>query len=130
MTEKNPILKHIFEYANERFGDTPEYLWNKFPDYAVLRNKNNSKWYAVIMNIPKNRLNIKEDGNADIIDVKCSPLIIGTLLDKEGFFPAYHMNKENWITIILDGTVSENEIYSLIDVSYEITKNKKQVKYK
>ena len=47
--------------------------------------------------------------------------LIGSLRLKEGFFPAYHMNKEKWITIFLDGTVPKNEICDLLDLSYDLT---------
>jgi predicted DNA-binding protein (MmcQ/YjbR family) len=40
---------------------------------------------------------------------------------KAGFLPAYHMNKEHWLTVLLDNTVPEKEIYELIDDSYELT---------
>ena len=57
----------------------------------------------------------------DIINVKCPPEIIGDLRLNEEYFKAYHMNKEHWLTIILDGTVSMKEIKNLIDISYELT---------
>jgi len=125
MKSENKYLENIFKYAKENFDSEPEYLWNKFPDYAVLRHKSNLKWYAVIMNVPENKLHIGGKKNIDIIDVKCDPLIIGSLLNEKGFLPAYHMNKEKWITIVLDGSVSDDEIYHLLDMSYELTKNKK-----
>jgi len=125
MKSENVHLKNVFKYARENFGSEPEYLWNKFPDYAVLRHKSNSKWYAVIMNVSKNKLNIDSKENIDIIDVKCDSLIIGSLLNEKGFFPAYHMNKEKWITVALDGSVPDDEIYHLLNMSYELTKNKK-----
>ena len=44
--------------------------------------------------------------------------MIGSLLDEEGFFPAYHMNKNNWITIVLNDSVPDEKIYSLLELSY------------
>lgn len=49
-------------------------------------------------------------------------MMIGSLRMKEGFFPAYHMNKENWISILLDGTVSADEIEPLLELSYQLTR--------
>jgi len=34
--------------------------------------------------------------------------------------PGYHMNKNHWNTIILDGTVPDKEIFSWIDHSYDL----------
>ena len=73
------------------------------------------------MNIPKSKLGLSSNLEVDIINVKCPPEIIGNLRLNEGYFKAYHMNKEHWVTIILDGTVSMKEIKNLIDISYELT---------
>lgn len=47
--------------------------------------------------------------------------MLGSLLEEKGFYPAYHMNKEHWITIFLDGSVDDEKILSLIDISYDLT---------
>lgn len=43
----------VIDYIKEKYSDEPEYLWEKFPDNAVFRNKNNQKWYAAILTVPK-----------------------------------------------------------------------------
>lgn len=58
---------------------------------------------------------------AQIFDLKCAPLMIGSLLDGERFFPGYHMNKEHWITVLPDGSVPAAEIFPLIDLNYVLT---------
>lgn len=115
----------IFQYAGEYFGTEPEYLWSKYPDYAVLRRKDNSKWYAVVMNISKSKLGLPEIDVVDVINVKCDPLMMDLYFQQYGFFPAYHMNKSHWISIILDGSVSDEDIFNLLNVSYEMTGRKK-----
>ena len=47
--------------------------------------------------------------------------MIGNLRQSAGYLPAYHMNKDSWITIVLDGTVPMKEICDLIDQSYFLT---------
>lgn len=115
----------IFQYAKEKFGTNPEYLWLKFPRYAVLRNLNNSKWYAIVMDVKRQNLGLNGDGYVDILNVKCGHIMIGSLLNSKGYLPAYHMNKSNWITILLDNSIPKDEIFSLIDLSYEMTQKKK-----
>ncbi len=110
----------IFEYVKEEYNTIPEYLWDKYPLYAVLKHSNN-KWYGIIMNISKEKLGLEGKEEIDIMDVKCHPEMIGGLRLKKGFLPAYHMNKEHWITIILDGSVESEKIKELIDLSYEST---------
>lgn len=116
--ETNKVLK----YVKEKYGTEPEFLWAKFPGNAVLRHKNTLKWYGVLLNIPKQKLGLVDDGNVDILDLKCEPILIGSLIDGKRYFPGYHMNKEHWITILLDGSVLSDEIFSLIDLSYTVTK--------
>lgn len=38
--------------------------------------------------------------------------------------PAYHLNKEHWNSIILDGTVPVEDIQRMIGESYELTRGK------
>ncbi len=118
----------IFDWVRDEFGTEPEYLWNKYPDYAVLRNRGNNKWYGIIMNIPKNKLGLQGEEIVDVLDVKCDKLLIGSLIGQEGFLPAYHMNKAGWISILLDGTVSDEEIKRFLFMSYEMVKPKKKAK--
>lgn len=115
------LREEIFEYVKENFGSEPEYLWKKAPNYAVLRNRKNNKWYAIIMDISKEKLGAIGDEKIDIINIKCDPLLIGSLLKQQGFYKAYHMNKEHWITIdISDESISREEILDLINLSYDI----------
>ena len=108
----------------EKYQSVPEFLWQKYPGYAIFRNKENNKWYAAIMNILKEKL---DEGSyeVEIIDVKLTPEKIQSLLTRKGFYEAYHMNKKSWITILLDDTISDGEIMSYVEESYELTKKKK-----
>ena len=109
----------IYEYVKKRYGTVPEYLWKESPESAVLRHKN-GKWYALIMNIEKSRLGMEGNERIDIIDVKCNPDMVGLLTQTFGFLPGYHMNKKNWITMLLDGSVSEAKILDFLDMSYDL----------
>lgn len=111
----------LFRYARENFNAEPEYLWSKLPDYAVLRHHNGDKWFGIVMNVEGSKLGLKTDDKVDVLDVKVRPEFIGSLRQKEGFLPAYHMNKEHWVSVILSGPLSENEIYELLDDSHKLT---------
>lgn len=114
----------IYEFAAEQYGTEPEYLWMKFPDYAVLRHAENRKWYAIIMDVQRKKLGLSGDGFVDIMDIKCDPATAWSLLSEKGILPAYHMNKRNWITVLLDGTVEKDLLFSLLEMSFDITKNR------
>lgn len=115
----------ILQYAKERYGTEPEYLWAKFPNYAVLRQRELGKWYAVIMDVPGKKLGLDTAAHVDILDIKCDPLLIGSLRESRGFLPAYHMNKDKWIALLLDGSVPQDQVLKLLDLSYDITKKGK-----
>ena len=112
--------KELFEWAKETYGTEPDYPWNDWN--CVLRHKHNNKWYALIMEIEETKLGINSDKIVDVLNVKCDPLLIGSLRMREGFYPAYHMNKDKWISVLMDGTVPANEIMELIELSYSLTK--------
>lgn len=113
----------IFAYVQKQYGTVPEYLWVKSPDSAVLRHQN-GKWYAVFMQVKRSVLGLEGDGLEDIMDVKCDLELIGMLTQTSGFFPGYHMNKQHWITILLDGSVSEAKILDFLDRSYDLVEGR------
>lgn len=111
----------IFEFSEKNFDSKPEYLWRKSPDTAVLRNNKNKKWYAIVMKVAKKKLGIDEVGNTQVLNLKLDPIMISSLINKEGFYPAYHMNKEHWVSIDLNSKkLIDNEVLSLIRLSFEI----------
>lgn len=116
--------EEIFEYVKKQYGTVPEYLWSSSPDSAVLRHKN-GKWYAVIMNVKRPILGLDGDDTVDILDVKCDPEMTSMLIRSYGFLPGYHMNKKNWLTILLDGSVEESKILDFLDMSYDLIDGRK-----
>ncbi len=112
----------LIEYALERFGAEPEYLWKKYPRYFVLRRPDNGKWFAVAMDVPRDRLGLEGSGSADIVNVKCGPILLGSYLGRIGFLPAYRMSKTNWLSIRLDGAAADEDIAALLDISYNQAK--------
>lgn len=117
--------QELFVWVKKEYGTTPEYQWAKFPNYAVLRN-NDNKWYAVIMDVPKNKFGIDSDEVVDVLDVKADTFLIDMLVGQPGYYRAYHMNKNQWISIFLDGFVPDETIKNLIAESYEKTSKKKR----
>lgn len=115
----------IFEYVKKQYGTIPEYLWHESPDSAVLRHEN-GKWYAIFMNVEREKLGLSGDGMVDIMDVKCEPDMISMMTQINGFLPGYHMNKRNWLTILLDGTVQEAKILDFLDMSYDLIEHRKK----
>ena len=69
------------------------------------------------MNININKIVANSNKNEFIIVLRSNK-------DKDiiNIFPGYHMNKKNWITIILDDSLKDEEVFELIKESYELTK--------
>ena len=80
MTDFPTYRSQVLDYVQDNYGTVPEYPWERTPDAAVLRQKGNAKWYGLIMRIPAQKLGIPTDAMTDILNVKCSPLEIGSLL--------------------------------------------------
>ena len=71
------------------------------------------------MTVPRKTLKISDDGTVDIINIKTDNAEF--LRGVPGILPASHMNKVNWVSVLLDGTVSIKNVQKLIDMSFNIT---------
>lgn len=99
-----------------------DHPFSKFPEYEVLRHTSNRKWFGLIMSIEKTKLHLPGPGTVEIIDIKIDPELLSILKNGSGYFFAYHMNKKHWLTVLLDGTVAENQVINLVKDSYFLTK--------
>ena len=111
--------ERIAQYIQDRYAVEPEYLWTRYPNYAVFRQPASRKWFATIMDVARKSLDLDGDGTADVMDLKCGPVLVGSLLAQDGFRPAYHMSKSSWISALLDETLPDEDIYPLLELSYD-----------
>lgn len=121
---KSKQAKEVILYVKEKYNDDLEYLWEKFPENAIWRNKTNNKWYGAVLVISERKLEIPSDKMVEIIDLRYQKDKIEELIDYNKIFPGYYMNKKSWITIKLDGSLELEEIFKLIDNSYNISLKK------
>ncbi len=121
--QANRITNQIIQ----RYHDVPEFLWEKSPEHGVFRNPLHGKWYALIMRISLNKIDCNEgEKDVEILNLKLDEEEIPKLLKRKGFYPAYHMNKKSWITILLDHTVADEEIMNYIVKSHQFTEQAKE----
>ena len=73
------------------------------------------------MNVDGSKVSLEKKKEYEIIDVRCDKKMIDALKDEKGFHEAYHMNKDRWITILLDGSAEREDITFLLDMSYRMT---------
>lgn len=111
--------KLLLDYVKEKYGTIPEEPWED-NNHATIKTSNSKKWYGIFMSIPYKTLGLEKSGKIDVLNVKLNPDLIESLIDKKHFFPAYHMNKKYWITILLDSDTDLNLVKSLIDESFKL----------
>jgi len=111
----------IFKHVNETYDAILDYPFKKFPNYVALRHMSNGKWYGLMMNIPPNKIELSGEGEIDILNLKCPPELNGILRNRKNILPGYHMNKEHWISIVLERTDSAADVYDLIEQSFNLT---------
>ena len=108
-------------YLADTCSTEVEHLFAKYPSFLVFRHNGNRKWFAVIMDIPRKNLGLSGEGEISVVNLKCDTRLIGSFREEPGIFPGWHMNKAHWLSVALDGTVEDEKIQFLVDVSYELT---------
>ena len=116
----------LIRYVAERFSTDAEYPWDD--ENFIFRHQGNRKWFAVAMRVPYRRLGPEREGAADIVDVKCGPLLMDSYRGQPGILPGYHMNKDHWLTILLDGSAEDGLIRELFEISYDLTNSGRKAK--
>lgn len=113
----------VLEHIKSEYGAMPEFLWpDRYPSYAVFRHGDNKKWFALVATISSKSLGLKEDKTIDVINLKFDKNQTYDFAEtSDHIFPAYRMNKNNWITIILDGTLPNEMVEELIKNSFMLT---------
>lgn len=122
---KSKQAKDLIEYVRTTYCDELEFLWQKFPDNAVWRRKDNKKWYGALLTVSKEKLGLPSKETTEIIDLRLEPDKIASQIDRVRYFPGWHMNKKSWYTIILDGSVETAEICSRIHNSFLLAQKSK-----
>lgn len=117
---KSAQTLEIIDYVKNTYGDELEFLWPKFPDNAIWRRKDNQKWYGLILTLAKSKLGLPSDETAEIIDLRLQRERMPETIDRKRYFPGWHMNKNSWYTVILDGSVPTVELCRRVDESYRL----------
>ncbi|MBE7087436.1 MAG: MmcQ/YjbR family DNA-binding protein [Clostridiales bacterium] len=113
--------EELFKHIKATYDVEPDYPW--MDENAVVRHKDTRKWFGLVMNITADKLGIKSSDRIDVLNVKCDPILIGSLVQEKGYYFAYHMNKNSWISIDIN-QVKDDNLKMLLDMSYELTSKK------
>lgn len=115
----------IINFVREQYGDELEFLWEKFPDNAVWRRKDNKKWYGAILTVAGKKVGLETDKIEEIIDLRMNPAEADIILSRKNYYPGWHMNKKSWYTIVLNGSVPDEELKEKIMESYDLAGRKR-----
>ena len=88
---------------------------------TVFKRTDNKKWFAATKNIGCRYVGVDREGRIDILNVRLDPRTVKTLRARDGFRPAWNMNQNSWVTILLDGTVPDGEIRAYIESAFNET---------
>ena len=121
--ESGKISSEIIDYCNNKYGENHVNPFKKHPDILAFVNEKN-KWYALMSNVEYNKLNKTSNiiTKVKILNVKYPTDNISDIIDNQNIFPAYHMNKKHWISIVLDKNIKLEIIKELIHMSYSLVK--------
>ena len=116
--------EELRQFVLSNYSAEPDRPWLTHPRFEECRHSNNQQWFALGMDRPKRKLGLPSADMIDVVNLKCGPILVGSLRGDAGIFPAYHMSKANWITVALDGSVPDEKLKMLLDLSYELTATK------
>lgn len=116
----------VFQYCKENFNTEPDYPWDG-EETAVLRHADNRKWFGIIMDLPKSKFGLNTADRTDVINLKLPPDMIDSFGPSDSVYPAYHMNKGSWVSVLLD-TADADTVKFLVGVSFELTRSRLKLK--
>lgn len=117
--EYDSMKEKILTYVQQKYQTVLECPFQKSLNIAM-KTKHKQKWYGLMMTIPYTSLGIEKEGKVDVLNIKNTPQKIECLIDHQRYFPAYHMNKKYWMSVIIDQSLNEEDIFQLIDESYQL----------
>lgn len=142
--ETNDLKDDYIAWIKTQFGAEPDYPWPDTPDYCVFRCPN-EKWFALVMrikyrqlgqsgqakNCSRNFFNASQsitgcqqpyssDEEVWVVNMKACQDEIPNLIDKKSIFPAWHMNKKHWITVLLTAATDFGRLCELTKKSWEL----------
>ena len=115
--------QEFFSYCLNTYSTSPDYPFDEDFETAVLRHADNRKWYALVMRVSRRKFGIDNDAVIDVVNLKRPTEMFGSFGASDGVYPAYHMNKLHWISVLLPDAPND-VVQFLANLSFEATKSK------
>ena len=117
----------FLEYCLSAYSTAPDYPFDEDFETAVLRHADNRKWYAIVMRVSRRKFGFDSDEVIDVVNLKLPTEMFGSFGASDGVYPAYHMNKLHWVSVLLPDS-PDDIVRFLVNVSFEATKGKSKKK--
>ena len=117
--------QEFLKYGLSAYGTSPDYPFDEDFETAVLRHKDNRKWYAIVMRVSRRKFGFDNDEVIDVVNLKLPTEMFGSFGAADGVYPAYHMNKLHWTSVLLPDA-PDDVVQFLVNVSFEATKAKRK----
>ena len=115
--------QEYLNYCADTYGTAADYPFDEDFETAVLRHTDNRKWYAIVMRVSRRKFGMDSDETIDVVNLKLPTEMFGSFGASDGVYPAYHMNKLHWISVLLPDA-PEDVVAFLTNASFEATKTK------
>ena len=112
------MKNRIIQYILKKYKITQRYFKTQNNECIIFRHSETKRWFALlIMDVPFEKINRKGNKRVDLInlylaDTQVPPDLI------EMAVPTYHMNPDKWMSFPLDGSIEEQQLQELIDISF------------
>ena len=118
------MTKQEFLYFCEKtYGTTPDLPFSNDFITTTLRHEDNKKWYALVMLLSRKKFGVDSEEKIDVVNLKLPLELFGAFTKEEGVYPAYHMNKKHWVSVLLPDAPDE-VVKFLVGASFNATKKK------
>ena len=116
--------QEFFNMCMDSYNTSPDYPFEDDFETAVLRHADNRKWFAIVMQVSRRKFGLDSDEIIDVVNLKLPTEMFGSFGAADGVYPAYHMNKLHWISVLLPD-VPDDVVQFLVNVSFEATKDRR-----
>jgi len=117
--------QEFLAHCLDTYGTEADYPFDEDFETAVFRHKNNRKWYAIMMHVSRRKFGFASDEIIDVVNLKLPTEMFGSFGTADGVYPAYHMNKVHWISVLLPD-VKPDLVDFLVEASYDATRDKRK----
>ena len=113
----------FFELCSSSYFTQPDYPFDDWMESAVFRHADNKKWFAIVLSVSRRKFGLDSDEVIDVVNLKLPTEMFGSFGAADGVYPAYHMNKLHWISVLLPDAPND-VVQFLLNASFEATKSK------